>query len=60
VWWCDLQAIAVQDRVLIERRRIDPHYHGWCAGAFVLVLNCGGERVSMVPVRAPRAASMSR
>src|SRR5688572_33172061 len=38
---CDLQAIAVQDRVFLEGPYVDPHYQGRRAGAFVVAVNCG-------------------
>jgi len=41
---CDLQAIAVQDRVFLEGSYVDPHYRGRRAGAFILAVNCGEAR----------------
>ncbi|HSA82999.1 MAG TPA: 4Fe-4S dicluster domain-containing protein [Geminicoccaceae bacterium] len=41
---CDLQAIAVQDRVFLEGPYVDPHYRMRREGAFVLAVNCGEAR----------------
>ncbi|MEW6324867.1 MAG: 4Fe-4S dicluster domain-containing protein [Nitrospirota bacterium] len=38
---CDLQAIAVQDRVFLEGRVVDPSYQARREGAFVIAVNCG-------------------
>ncbi|RJR32929.1 MAG: sulfite reductase subunit A [Deltaproteobacteria bacterium] len=38
---CDLQAIAVQDRVFLEGPFIDPHYRARREQAFILAVNCG-------------------
>jgi sulfhydrogenase subunit beta (sulfur reductase) len=38
---CDIQAIAVQDRVFLEGSYVDPHYRARREGAFILAVNCG-------------------
>jgi len=38
---CDLQAIAVQDRVLLEGAHVDPIYRARRAPAFVVAVHCG-------------------
>lgn len=38
---CDLHAIAIQDRVLLEGRYVETDYARRRAGAFVVVVNCG-------------------
>ena len=38
---CDLHAIAIQDRVLMEGDHPDPHYAARREAAFVIALNCG-------------------
>jgi ferredoxin len=38
---CDLQAIAVQDKVFLEGPFIDPHYQARREQAFILAANCG-------------------
>ncbi|MFO7572924.1 MAG: 4Fe-4S dicluster domain-containing protein [Gaiellaceae bacterium] len=38
---CDLHAIAIQDRVLLEGRYVERDYEQRRAGAFVVVVNCG-------------------
>jgi ferredoxin len=38
---CDLAAIDVQDRVLLEGEHVERDYAGRRAGAFVVVVNCG-------------------
>jgi len=38
---CDLQAIAVQDRVFLEGPFVDPHYRARREKAFILAVNCG-------------------
>jgi sulfhydrogenase subunit beta (sulfur reductase) len=38
---CDLHAIAIQDRVLLEGPAVDPSYAARRRGAFVVALNCG-------------------
>jgi ferredoxin len=43
---CDLQAIAVQDRVFLEGPYVDPHYRERRADAFVLAVNCGEARAT--------------
>jgi sulfhydrogenase subunit beta (sulfur reductase) len=41
---CDLQAIAVQDRVFLEGAYVDPYYQGRREGAFIVAVNCGEAR----------------
>jgi sulfhydrogenase subunit beta (sulfur reductase) len=41
---CDLQAIAVQDRVFLEGTYVDPHYQARREGAFIVAINCGEAR----------------
>ncbi len=38
---CDLEAIAVQDKVFLEGPFIDPHYRARREQAFILAVNCG-------------------
>jgi sulfhydrogenase subunit beta (sulfur reductase) len=38
---CDLNAIAIQDRVLIGGARVDPHYRARREGAFIVAVHCG-------------------
>ena len=38
---CELHAIRVQDRVLLEGPYVDPHYRARRADAFVVAVNCG-------------------
>jgi sulfhydrogenase subunit beta (sulfur reductase) len=38
---CDLHAIAVQDRVLMDGAHPDPHYTARRQGAFIVAINCG-------------------
>jgi sulfhydrogenase subunit beta (sulfur reductase) len=38
---CDIQAIAVQDRVFLGGSYVDPHYRARREGAFILAVNCG-------------------
>ena len=38
---CDLHAIAVQDRVFVEGRHVDPHYVARRRGTFVVAIECG-------------------
>jgi sulfhydrogenase subunit beta (sulfur reductase) len=38
---CDLNAIAIQDRVLMGGARVDPRYQERRLGAFIVALNCG-------------------
>ena len=38
---CELAAIAVQDRVLLEGKYVDPHYRARREGAFIVAVNCG-------------------
>ncbi len=38
---CELRAMAVQDRVLLGDRFVDPHYARRRAGVFVVAVNCG-------------------
>ncbi|SKA25359.1 4Fe-4S dicluster domain-containing protein [Enhydrobacter aerosaccus] len=37
---CELHAIAIQDRVLLGGRYVDPHYRARRDGAFIVALNC--------------------
>jgi ferredoxin len=38
---CDLQAIAVQDKVFLQGPFVDPHYRARREQAFILAVNCG-------------------
>jgi len=38
---CELHAIAIQDRVLLDGRYVDPHYRARREGAFIVAVNCG-------------------
>lgn len=38
---CDLQAIAVQDRVFMEGAHVDPDYATRREGSFIVAVNCG-------------------
>ncbi|WP_457795696.1 4Fe-4S dicluster domain-containing protein [Methylocystis sp. S23] len=38
---CELNAIAIQDRVLMGGDYVDPHYKARRDGAFIVALNCG-------------------
>ena len=38
---CDLHAIAIQDRVVLEGRHVERDYANRRAGAFVVAVNCG-------------------
>jgi ferredoxin len=38
---CELHAIRVQERVLLEGPYVDPHYRGRREGNFVVAVNCG-------------------
>ncbi|MDJ0449086.1 4Fe-4S dicluster domain-containing protein [Methylocystis sp. JR02] len=38
---CELNAIAIQDRVLMGGDYVDPHYKAQRDGAFIVALNCG-------------------
>ena len=38
---CDLHAIAIQDRVLLEGPYVDPHFQARRTGAFIVAVNCG-------------------
>jgi sulfhydrogenase subunit beta (sulfur reductase) len=38
---CELAAIAVQDRVFLEGKYVDPHYQARREGAFIVAVNCG-------------------
>ncbi len=38
---CELAAIAIQDRVLIDGAYVDPHYAARREGVFLVALNCG-------------------
>jgi len=38
---CELHAIAIQDRVLLEGAYVDPHYRARREGAFIVAVNCG-------------------
>ena len=37
---CELRAIAIQDRALLEGAHADPHYRARRAGAFLVAVNC--------------------
>ncbi|QGM99488.1 sulfite reductase subunit A [Methylocystis parvus] len=38
---CELNAIAIQDRVLMGGDYVDPHYKAQRDGAFIIAVNCG-------------------
>jgi sulfhydrogenase subunit beta (sulfur reductase) len=38
---CEIQAIAIQDRVFLEGPHVDPHYQARRADAFIVAVNCG-------------------
>ncbi|CAN5217388.1 4Fe-4S dicluster domain-containing protein [soil metagenome] len=38
---CELAAIAVQDRVFLEGKYVDPHYRARREGVFIVAVNCG-------------------
>ncbi|MGO9756406.1 MAG: 4Fe-4S dicluster domain-containing protein [Roseiarcus sp.] len=38
---CEIQAIAIQDKVFLEGPHVDPHYQARRAGAFIVAVNCG-------------------
>lgn len=38
---CELHAISIQDRVLIDGTYVDPHYRARREGAFIVAINCG-------------------
>ena len=38
---CELRAIAIQDRVLLQGPHVDPHYRVRREGAFIVAVNCG-------------------
>jgi sulfhydrogenase subunit beta (sulfur reductase) len=38
---CELAAIAVQDRVFLEGKYVDPQYRARREGAFIVAVNCG-------------------
>jgi ferredoxin len=40
---CDLHAMAVQDRVLLQGPHLDPAYQARREQAFILAVNCGGR-----------------
>ncbi len=40
---CDLHAMAVQDRVFLQGRHVDPVYQARREQAFILAVNCGGR-----------------
>lgn len=40
---CDLQAMAVQDRVFLQGPHVDPVYQARLEQAFILAVNCGGR-----------------
>jgi sulfhydrogenase subunit beta (sulfur reductase) len=40
---CDLQAMAVQDRVFLQGPHVDPVYQARRKQAFILAVNCGGR-----------------
>jgi ferredoxin len=40
---CDLQAMAVQDRVFLQGPHVDPIYRARREQAFILAVNCGGR-----------------
>lgn len=38
---CELQAIAIQDKVFLEGQYVDPHYRSRRADVFLVAVNCG-------------------
>ncbi|HEY9074066.1 MAG TPA: 4Fe-4S dicluster domain-containing protein [Desulfobaccales bacterium] len=40
---CDLAAMAVQDRVFLQGKHLDPVYQARRRAAFILAVNCGGR-----------------
>jgi len=40
---CELQAMAVQDRVFLQGLHVDPTYRARRQGAFIVALNCGHQ-----------------
>ncbi|MBI4796661.1 MAG: 4Fe-4S dicluster domain-containing protein [Deltaproteobacteria bacterium] len=57
---CDLQAIAVQDKVFLQGPFLDPHYRARREQAFILAVNCGhlcGTGFCASMGTGPRAAS---
>ncbi len=38
---CEIHAIAIQDRVLLGDKYIDPHYRARREGVFIVAVNCG-------------------
>jgi sulfhydrogenase subunit beta (sulfur reductase) len=40
---CDLAAMAVQDRVFLQGKHLDPVYRARREAAFILAVNCGGR-----------------
>jgi ferredoxin len=38
---CDLQAMAVQDRVFLDGPHVDPHYAALRRNSFIVAVNCG-------------------
>lgn len=38
---CELHAIAVQDKVFINEKFVDPSYHSRRTGVFIIAINCG-------------------
>ena len=41
---CELRAIAIQDRALLEGAHADPHYRARRAGAFLVAVNCADRK----------------
>ena len=45
---CDLAAMAVQDRVFLQGKHVDPVYQARRRAAFILAVNCGGRAAAPV------------
>jgi sulfhydrogenase subunit beta (sulfur reductase) len=57
---CELNAIAIQDRVFLEGRHVDVHYQQRRAGVFIVAVNCataGGTCFCASMKTGPRAQS---
>jgi sulfhydrogenase subunit beta (sulfur reductase) len=38
---CEIEAIAIQDRIFLNGPHVDPHYQARRVGAFIVAVNCG-------------------
>jgi sulfhydrogenase subunit beta (sulfur reductase) len=38
---CEIEAIAIQDRIFLNGPQVDPHYQARRVGAFIVAVNCG-------------------